>query len=99
MRPRQTCLGILRTIRRAHEIRNNFNEAEASLPRNTGSSFMVPTPGEVRFNEAEASLPRNTVNVMPSPDIQRLSFNEAEASLPRNTTAEQKIQCPRFRLQ
>ena len=40
--------------------RGRFNEAEASLPRNTGSRGEGDAFEGKRFNEAEASLPRNT---------------------------------------
>ena len=59
MRPRQACLGILATDLRRHHEDHNFNEAEASLPRNTLHS-RAHHPDARHFNEAEASLPRNT---------------------------------------
>ena len=55
--------------------KNSFNEAEASLPRNTGQAGRFAVTGSIRFNEAEASLPRNTtmayfVSALPSASLQ-----------------------------
>ena len=68
-----------------------FNEAEASLPRNTFSCGSSAKENDGCFNEAEASLPRNTrpgsvLAVLAA----RAGFNEAEASLPRNTPGEKE---------
>ena len=41
---------------------NSFNEAEASLPRNTMRTTGLALSPTAGFNEAEASLPRNTLN-------------------------------------
>ena len=62
MRPRQACLGIPEDVLEANSFLYRFNEAEASLPRNTtqiNRLMQVLTC----FNEAEASLPRNTKNL------------------------------------
>ena len=41
-------------------MKNCFNEAEASLPRNTWHQQSLQYSDTSGFNEAEASLPRNT---------------------------------------
>ena len=47
--------------RRANTVESCcFNEAEASLPRNTFKNSVWGLRAAMRFNEAEASLPRNT---------------------------------------
>ena len=43
--------------------RKGFNEAEASLPRNTSRSGHSQHQASGGFNEAEASLPRNTIRL------------------------------------
>ena len=65
MRPRQACLGI-RVQADAGVVKSagRFNEAEASLPRNTFNGKYKFYCVEHSFNEAEASLPRNTMMVM-----------------------------------
>ena len=61
MRPRQACLGI-RSVSHSNESHflSDFNEAEASLPRNTVDARIKVWGRNTDFNEAEASLPRNT---------------------------------------
>ena len=86
MRPRQACLGILALcVDQRRSSITGFNEAEASLPRNTAQITGVNDPLGSGFNEAEASLPRNTLHRRMRSARQTLRFNEAEASLPRNT--------------
>ena len=65
MRPRQACLGIPCVPRLVFGIHiESFNEAEASLPRNTGNiRSLIDIVGQLGFNEAEASLPRNTIGM------------------------------------
>ena len=61
MRPRQACLGILiQFYATTFSGLAGFNEAEASLPRNTSPLVTHHSPRRTSFNEAEASLPRNT---------------------------------------
>ena len=84
MRPRQACLGILSMNYDDAVKKESFNEAEASLPRNTQPSHSLDGSRMGGFNEAEASLPRNTL-LMLNTSFQLTCFNEAEASLPRNT--------------
>ena len=85
MRPRQACLGIPPARRPAPTFGLwRFNEAEASLPRNTGHGFHLRTRREVasmRPRQACLGIQANA----PKPRRWRCGFNEAEASLPRNT--------------
>ena len=87
MRPRQACLGIPDCPRASFVPSESFNEAEASLPRNTGA-LVTGGAALTSFNEAEASLPRNTTWSSRRKNRNDSCFNEAEASLPRNTANE-----------
>ena len=84
MRPRQACLGILVRVHVGTEAVAGFNEAEASLPRNTGCEY----DGFVRIDLA-SMRPRQACLGIPGrlrPSlVGQARFNEAEASLPRNT--------------
>ena len=59
MRPRQACLGIHWPDDCSVNKFPRFNEAEASLPRNTTIACSLVASQLDSFNEAEASLPRN----------------------------------------
>ena len=62
MRPRQACLGIRLGYPQFEWPLRRFNEAEASLPRNTCLRNDLTIRRQNCFNEAEASLPRNTLS-------------------------------------
>ena len=84
MRPRQACLGIRRSICALRSRYNRFNEAEASLPRNT-----VALDGVSDRNIQASMRPRQAclgiLRTSGAAHANRRGFNEAEASLPRNT--------------
>ena len=84
MRPRQACLGILLLTHLPQRIHPGFNEAEASLPRNTSTrSCIRPSIYPASMRPRQACL--GILHSFNRSVVQYNSFNEAEASLPRNT--------------
>ena len=92
MRPRQACLGIrVAPVLRPNSPGHSFNEAEASLPRNTvdGDFFKVARVlASMRPRQACLGIPRAAIEL---PRANTRGFNEAEASLPRNTGSVQAV--------